>query len=205
MHQPVSETLFILFGFVVMMLIAPYRIRPTVYGVFFHGLFSSIAVLTRFFGLFWLVPIAMGHLWFLNVDRRPRKRNKHLAVFLSIFSIIVAPWIVYLKISTGFFSGFDRTSPRELPEPIAHWNQLTDFLTIVVPIETSWLTFSHLTVSRVMMSWSVTSRLKEYIIFFFFFVLTIWIALAVLETAPKTYYSIKPLPSNCFSLNSASF
>jgi hypothetical protein len=194
MHQPVSETLFILFGFVIMMLIANYRNRPTLYGAFFMGLFSSIAVLTRFFGLFWLVPIAMGHLWFSNVDRPHRVRNKHVAVFLSVFSIIAAPWIVYLKISTGFFSGFDRTSPRNLPEPIAHWNQLTDFSTnVLFLLKTVLVDFFS---SHSFASHDVVERdlpLKELIIFLFFVILAVWVALVVIHAHRKTHSSIKAL------------
>ncbi len=199
MHQPVSETLFILIGFVIMILIASYRNRPSIYYVFLLGLFSAIATLTRFFGLFWMVPIVIGNLWFLQDERSLRARLKHVAAYLSVFSLILSPWILYLKISTGFFSGFDRTSPRELPASIAHWNELTDFVSNVLFLfKTIFFDFfsSHSFASHYVVERKIP--LKEYIIFIFVFMLMIMITLTVIHVCMKRPHSIKHIADKIF-------
>ncbi len=195
-YQQVSESLFVLLAFLIMSLLAQYRQSPTVFYAFLLGLFSSITVLTRFIGLFWVVPIVIVYMWILPIGRSLREKSFHFATYLGVLTIFIVPWLVRIKVRTGYITGMNRFSPRSFRNENAHWNEITDFSTnIKFTIKTVFIDF--FSASRYASHKVVESTLLpvEYIAVAIFLILTILLILASVYNYYRSGYSRK------FSLN----
>ncbi len=111
-YQLVSEGLFVFLAFVLLYLLVtterPWTLRKTA----FLAVVSSISCLTRHFAIFWQVPLCLAYI-FLDDDRSAlRKRLLNTAVFCLIVVILVSPWLIAVRLSTGWFSGMDRFEQR---------------------------------------------------------------------------------------------
>lgn len=137
-----SESLFVLIAFLCALALAYYLDVPTLTKALLLGAMASATVLTRFFGLFWVVPLIALYLWFSVPDRSLRERACHIAVYIGVFLHTVVPWLLWVKALTGSFSGMNRFADRSFPKSMSHWGQLTDFGTNVkLMIKTIFIDF----------------------------------------------------------------
>ncbi len=70
--------------------------------VLMAGLFTGMAYLTRYNGIF-LIPVALGYLFFQKPVKNFWKRLQPCAVFLSSFALSILPWSLFLYIKKGSF------------------------------------------------------------------------------------------------------
>jgi len=122
LYQRTAETLFapLLLAFAVVL----WRYQASGRGAGWLGSVASALCLTRHFGLFLTVPLAAAHV----VARRatePRHRLIHLALVLVLALAPIGYWMWITHEQTGLWTGADRTSPRDLPESVDHWKDLT--------------------------------------------------------------------------------
>lgn len=130
-HMQTSESLFVLLAFFSTWVLAHYLDAPTVAKALLLGAIASATVLTRLFGLFWVVPLVVVYLWFSPPGRPLRERGCHVAAYLGVLLPAVIPWLAWVKSLTGSFSGMNRLADRNFPESISHWSELTDLGTNV--------------------------------------------------------------------------
>jgi hypothetical protein len=124
LYQHTAETLFapLLFLFAVLL----WRYRTTARGVAGLAVVASLLCVTRHFGLLLAVPLAAAHVLFRPANE-PRRRLGHLALVLVIALVPIGYWMWITHEQTGLWTGADRTAPRDLPESVAHWKELTGF------------------------------------------------------------------------------
>ena len=125
LHQQTAEALFLLVAVMSLLLLGWSKDHPSSLLAGGLGTLTAAAALTRFFALFWIVPIAFVHLTALSAARSWRKRTVHALAYITPIGLFVLPWLLYLHRRTGSFSGLDRSAPRELPPEIAYWSNLT--------------------------------------------------------------------------------
>ena len=122
LYQRTAETLFapLLLVFAVVL----WRYQSSGRGAGWLGTVASALCLTRHFGLYLAVPLAAAHI----VARRatePRRRLIHLALVLVVALAPIGYWMWITHEQTGLWTGADRTTPRDLPESVDHWKDLT--------------------------------------------------------------------------------
>ena len=119
-HQRTAETLFApaLVGFGV----ALWRYAETSRGVAWVGVSASALALLRYFGL----PLALGLAAIAVATRRApiAGRARDLAVVLALAAVPIGGWMWITHEQTGYWTGTDRTRPRDLPESVRHWEEL---------------------------------------------------------------------------------
>jgi hypothetical protein len=71
-----------------------------------------MACLTRFFAFFWTLPLCLVYIWWNNSHNTIQGKVLRTGVFLGIVGILVSPWLIYLRLLTGSFSGMDRFGSR---------------------------------------------------------------------------------------------
>ena len=122
LYQRTAETLFapLLLAFAVLL----WRYRETARGAGWLGAVASALCLTRHFGLFLAVPLAAAHV-VLRRATAPRRRLIHAALVLSLALAPIGYWMWITHEQTGLWTGADRTRPRDLPESVDHWKDLT--------------------------------------------------------------------------------
>ena len=131
LHQQTAEALFLLLAVMSLLLLGRSKRHPSSLLAGGLGLLAAAAVLTRFFALFWLVPIALLHLTALSTARSWRKRITHALAYIAPMILFVLPWLLYLHRRTGSFSGMNRFAPRQFGPNVAEWGNLTGFGTNV--------------------------------------------------------------------------
>jgi hypothetical protein len=122
LYQRTAETLFapLLLVFAVVL----WRYQVSGRGAGWLGTVTSALCLTRHFGLYLAVPLAALHV----VARRatpPRRRLIHAALVLALALAPIGYWMWITHEQTGLWTGADRTRPRDLPESVAHWEELS--------------------------------------------------------------------------------
>jgi hypothetical protein len=122
LYQRTAETLFapLLLAFAVVL----WRYQVSGRGAGWLGVVASALCLTRHFGLYLSVPLAAVHV----VARRatePRRRLLHAALVLVLALLPIGFWMWITHEQTGLWTGADRTRPRDLPESVEHWKELT--------------------------------------------------------------------------------
>jgi hypothetical protein len=122
LYQRTAETLFapllLLFAFLL------WRYRAGARGAGWLGAAASALSVTRHFGFFLAVPLAVAHV----VARRAsglRQRIVHAAIVLVVALAPIGYWTWITHEQTGYWTGTDRTRERDLPESVAHWKELT--------------------------------------------------------------------------------
>jgi hypothetical protein len=122
LYQRTAETLFapLLLLFAVLL----WRYRATARGVVWVGAVASLLCLARHFGLYLAVPLAAAHVA-IGPATPPRRRLLHLAAVLVLALAPIGYWMWITHEQTGLWTGADRTQPRDLPESVAHWKDLT--------------------------------------------------------------------------------
>lgn len=131
-YQQVSEPFFVLLALLALLLLRRYYKAPSVATVLGLGAVSVAACLTRFFGLFWIVPLVAGHVALAGPRRPLTTRLYHTGLFAAVVAVGVGPYLLWLRQTTGSFSGMDRTAPRSFIAARSNWNELTDFGTNVL-------------------------------------------------------------------------
>lgn len=123
LYQRTAETLFA--PLLVLFAVVLWRYRALATGTALVGLALAASALsvTRHFGLFLSVPLAVAHV----LARRATEPRRRIAHAVVVFLIALAPigcwsWITYEQ--TGFWTGTDRTRDRDLPEAVEHWRDL---------------------------------------------------------------------------------
>jgi hypothetical protein len=127
LHQQTSEALLLLLAALTLLLLGSFKERSSLVVACSLGVLTAAAVLTRFFALFWIAPVAFAHLTVFSSVRSWQKRLSHAFAYTTPIVLIAVPWLLYLYISTGSFSGLDRSGPRNYPPDKAHWSDLTGF------------------------------------------------------------------------------
>ena len=122
LYQRTAETLFapLLLAFAVVL----WRYQVSAKGAGWLGSVASALCLTRHFGLYLAVPLAVAHV----VARRatePRRRLIHVALVLALALGPIGYWMWITHEQTGLWTGAERTRPRDLPESVDHWKDLT--------------------------------------------------------------------------------
>ncbi len=122
LYQRTAETLFapLLLAFAVVL----WRYHVSGRGAGWLGTLASALCLTRHFGLYLAVPLAAAHV----VARRatePRRRLIHVPLVLVLALAPIGYWMWITHEQTGEWTGADRTRPRDLPESVDHWKDLT--------------------------------------------------------------------------------
>jgi hypothetical protein len=122
LYQRTAETLFapLLLLFAVLL----WRYQATARGAGWLGTVASLLSVTRHFGLLLAVPLAVAHV-LLRRATEPRRRLVQAAVVLALALPPIGYWMWITHEQTGLWTGVDRTRPRELPESVAHWKELT--------------------------------------------------------------------------------
>ncbi|MCZ6784417.1 MAG: hypothetical protein O7G30_14035 [Proteobacteria bacterium] len=106
-----SELLFSLLGLCTLGLAA--RSRRSASSAARTGLAAVGAALclTRYFGVVWTGPLLVWHSW-RGAGGSIAQRARRTLVFSGLLLAPVAAWIVYARVSTGFWTGTDRLKPR---------------------------------------------------------------------------------------------
>jgi len=111
-YQQVSEPLFVLIAFIILLMVLQYRHSPTICKLCWLGVLVSMSCLTRFFGFFWTLPLCLAFVWWNNNHNAFQVKLLHTGVFCGIVGLLVSPWLLRLRWLTGSFSGMDRFGSR---------------------------------------------------------------------------------------------
>jgi hypothetical protein len=114
LHQYVSEGLFVLLALLCLVQTLRYSGSSSAANLVGLAALSSAACLTRYIGLFWLVPIAGAQIAFASL-RSARQRAAHLGGFLFITLLPAGLWMWDAYRRTGNLTGMDRFEPRAFP------------------------------------------------------------------------------------------
>jgi hypothetical protein len=122
LYQRTAETLFapLLLAFTVIL----WRYHRSGRGAGWLGTVASALCLTRHFGLYLAVPLAAAHVAARRATE-PRRRLIHTALVLVLALAPIGHWMWITHEQTGLWTGADRTRPRDLPESVDHWKDLT--------------------------------------------------------------------------------
>jgi hypothetical protein len=112
----------------------------------------AAACLTRYFALFWLLPI--GAVLVAAGSGRPQQRARRVAVFAGLSVAPVALWMWMTHLETGYWTGMDRFAPRGFLLPTALTDNLVHtgrslFLDLISPRSAA----SHVAVVR---DWNIS-------------------------------------------------
>jgi hypothetical protein len=122
LYQTTAETLFapLLAAFALLL----WRYAVSARGVAWLGVATSLLCLTRYFGLYLATPLALVHV--LAARGRPASRRLRDAAAIAVLALApIGYWMWITHEQTGLWTGADRTAPRELPDAVRHWEQLT--------------------------------------------------------------------------------
>jgi len=114
MRQYVSETMFIALSFSVFFSLLGYMKKPGLKHLAILIVASALSCLTRYFALFWILPVAIFVIVKVNHPDL-KKVCRHAAGFLFFSLIPIAIWMFSAYQQTGYFSGMDRFGLRYLP------------------------------------------------------------------------------------------
>ena len=118
MYQFVPENLFMPLTLFIFSALLSYLERPCRPALTTLSLFGAAACLTKYIGLFWLLPIVAVRIVFADTADRAR-RWAHVGVF-CLFSVLpVGLWMGYQYRRTGFLTGIDRFEPRAASSGLA--------------------------------------------------------------------------------------
>ncbi|HEX9724895.1 MAG TPA: hypothetical protein VGC53_11505 [Vicinamibacteria bacterium] len=123
MYQYVPEILFVPLSLLVFSALLGYLERPSIPTLAALSLGCAAACLTKYIGLFWLVPIGAAHV-LLADPSAGRRRILHACAFCLISVLPVGLWMGYQYRRTGYLTGIDRFEPRA---PSAELGELTSF------------------------------------------------------------------------------
>jgi hypothetical protein len=84
----------------------------------------SVLCLSRYFALSYAFPLVMANVLALAPVPRAR-RIAHAAAVVVVAGLPVGIWMYFTYLQTGFWTGTDRSAPRQLPEAVQHWAGLT--------------------------------------------------------------------------------
>lgn len=121
LHQYVAESLLILLALVSLSILIRYIEAPKIKTLVLLSAMTGIACMTRYFAIFWLVPIAASViLW------KHRNSFRSLALHSILFAFIVfaicLPWMLHAKSVSGFWFGMSRTATRNFPPQYAYFS-----------------------------------------------------------------------------------
>jgi hypothetical protein len=108
----VSEPLFVLIAFIMMLIMVQYRHVPTISKLVWLAVLASMSCLTRFFAFFWTLPLCLIYIWWNSSRNTIQDKLLHTGVFLGIVGLLVSPWLTHLRLLTGSFSGMERFGSR---------------------------------------------------------------------------------------------
>lgn len=129
LYQQTSESLFLLLSWIILLAVAHYKKNSSILWVATVGMVTATASLTRFFGIVWLIPLAFILIAFFAQPEGSLKRKvTHIFVYFLPILLFVLPWILYLRSTTGSFTGMDRVSLRDFSAKSIDWNELTNFV-----------------------------------------------------------------------------
>jgi hypothetical protein len=117
--QIVSEGLFLLLVQLSFSALMRYRRRNSWAMLFALAALSSLAILTKYIALFWVVPVVLLGIIVSTKGALAKARNS--AIYAAVSAALALPWFIYIYRATGYLSGWDRSEERQL-------EQLTDFL-----------------------------------------------------------------------------
>jgi hypothetical protein len=135
-----SEMLFTLLSLLFFGAIYRYMRQPVRSLLVTAAMYAGAACITRYFSLFWLVPLGVVLIWLAT----PAKHARLLypAIFALCALLPISLWMGYVYTQTGTLSGQDRFAERALPADIAYWSELTDLEdNIVLTARTFWIDF----------------------------------------------------------------
>lgn len=115
MHQHVSEMLFVFLSLALLLLLLRYRRTGSRADLMLLGACGSLLCLTKYFALFFAVPVAVFHI----VTQAPgdrRRRLVHGALFLIMSVPPVGVWMGLAYSESGYLTGSDRFAPRQFQE-----------------------------------------------------------------------------------------
>lgn len=110
--QLVAELLLVLIALVILYLIVARQKPWTLRSVSLLAVISAIACLTRLFAIFWLLPLCLAYIWFDGDKSSLKKRLVNAAVYCCIVVLLISPWLLAVRLSTGWFSGMDRFAAK---------------------------------------------------------------------------------------------
>lgn len=122
LYQRTAETLFA--PFLLAFAVVLWRYQVSGRGAAWLATVASLLCLTRHFGLYLAVPLTAAHVA-ARRGTEPRRRLVHLALIVILALAPIGYWMWITHEQTGLWTGADRTQPRDLPESVAHWKDLT--------------------------------------------------------------------------------
>lgn len=120
-----SEFLMIALALLLLLQLAKHLERPAITGAIGLGLLTGAIGLTRYFGLLWLFPTTAVCL--LLVQASNLDKCKHLIAYGAAAFLSFAPWVLYVRMSTGYLTGMDRTGEREIPAGVGSFTDAIAF------------------------------------------------------------------------------
>lgn len=115
MSQFVPENLFLPLSLLTFSALMGYLERPTSATLLTLSLLGAAACVTKYIGLFWLLPILAARVFFSGLTDRAT-RVVHVIAICLICMLPVGLWMGYQFHRTGFMTGYDRFEPRA-PSP----------------------------------------------------------------------------------------
>jgi len=116
--QVVSEGLFILTAQLILTLILHYSRESSYQTVIGLGILTSLSILTKYFGIFWIFPMVSVCIFLYKKDTLIGLRNVAVYGIVSILPTIL--WFSWIYKTTGHLTGWSRSSERLI-------SHLTDF------------------------------------------------------------------------------
>ena len=116
--QVVSEGLFILTAQLIFTLTLHYSREDSTRTVVWLAFFTSILILIKYLGLFWIFPVVSICLLVFAKDMQTGL--KKVAVYGILTVLTTIPWFVWIYKTTGHITGWDRSAERLI-------SHLTDF------------------------------------------------------------------------------
>jgi len=124
MYQTTAEVLFAALSFAALLLLDAYGRERSWGRLMALAAACSALCVTRYFGIFLMLPLVAAHILLAGRDAR-RRRLAQLAAFAATSLAPAAVWMWQSVAETGYLSGADRLEPRHLPERLEHWEQWT--------------------------------------------------------------------------------
>lgn len=141
MYQTTAEMLFGALSLASLLLLDAYGRAHTWGRLIALAAVCSALCVTRYFGLFFMLPLVAAHILLAGNDPL-RRRLAQLAAFAAASLAPAAVWTWQSVAATGYLSGADRLEPRHLPERLGHWEQWTGpVATLVLWLKTLFVDF----------------------------------------------------------------